>query len=127
MTQYLLSFYEPGGGPPPAEFMESVARDLHALSQDLKAAGAWVFSRGLHAPSTATVVRLRDGDVVTTDGPYVESKEHIGGVWILDAPGPHARPRLAPPAAPPAPPPVQGGPVPALPPSCTPFGPPHAS
>ena len=86
MTQYLLSIYQPDGGPPPPEFMESVARDLHALNQQLKAAGAWVFSRGLHAPGTATVVRVRDREVVTTDGPYVEGKEHIGGFWIIDAP-----------------------------------------
>ena len=66
--------------------MESVARDLHALNQEIKAAGAWVFSRGLHAPSTATVVRVRDREVITTDGPYVEGKEHIGGFWIVDAP-----------------------------------------
>jgi len=86
MTQYLLSIYQPDGEAPPPEFMGSVARDLHALNQELKSAGAWVFSRGLHAPSTATVVRLRDRDVITTDGPYVESKEHIGGFWIIDAP-----------------------------------------
>lgn len=86
MTQYLLSIYQPDGGAPRPEFMESVARDLHAMNQELKAAGAWVFSRGLHAPSTATVVRLRDRDVVTTDGPYVEGKEHIGGFWIIDVP-----------------------------------------
>ena len=86
MTQYLLSIYQPDGGPPPPEFMESVARDLHAMNQELKSAGAWVFSRGLHAPSTATVVRVRDREIVTTDGPYVESKEHIGGFWIIRAP-----------------------------------------
>lgn len=86
MTQYLLSIYQPDGGTPPPEFLQSVARDLHALNQELKAAGAWVFSRGLHPPSTATVVRLRGREVVTTDGPYVEGKEHIGGFWIVHAP-----------------------------------------
>jgi hypothetical protein len=86
MTQYLLSIYQPDGGPPPPEVMEAVARDLHALNQDLKAAGAWVFSRGLHAPSTATVVQARGEDLLITDGPYVEGKEHIGGFWIVDAP-----------------------------------------
>ena len=55
MTQYLLTIYQPDGGPPPPEVMEPVVRKLHALNQDLKAAGAWVFSRGLHAASTATV------------------------------------------------------------------------
>jgi hypothetical protein len=86
MTQYLLSIYQPDGGPPPPEVMDAVARDLHALNQDLKAAGAWVFSRGLHAPSTATVVQARGEDLLITDGPYVEGKEHIGGFWIVDAP-----------------------------------------
>ena len=86
MTQYMLTIYQPDGGPPPPEFMEPVARALHAMNQDLKAAGAWVFSRGLCAPSTATVVRVRDQEILTTDGPYVEGKEHIGGFWIIDAP-----------------------------------------
>jgi hypothetical protein len=86
VTHYLLSIDQPDGEPPPAPFLAQVARDLHALNEELKAAGAWVFSRGLHPPSTATVVRVRGRDVVTTDGPYVESKEHIGGFWIIRAP-----------------------------------------
>ena len=86
MTQYMLTIYQPDGEPPPREFLEAVARDLHVLNQELKSAGAWVFSRALHAPSTATVVRARGREVVTTDGPYVEGKEHIGGVWIIEAP-----------------------------------------
>jgi hypothetical protein len=86
MTLYMLSIYQPDGGTPPPEVLERVGRDLHALNQEIKAAGSWVFSRGLHAPSTATVVRVRDREIVTTDGPYVEGKEHIGGFWIVDAP-----------------------------------------
>ncbi|MFI5100450.1 MAG: YciI family protein [Actinomycetes bacterium] len=86
MTQYLLSIYQPDGGTPPPELLEAVGRELHAMNEELKAAGAWVFSRGLHAPSTATVVRVRDRDVITTDGPYVEGKEHVGGFWIINAP-----------------------------------------
>jgi hypothetical protein len=84
MAQYLISIYQPDGEPPPPEFLESVMRKLHVLNQELKAAGAWVFSRGLHAPATATVVRVRGDDVLTTDGPYIEGKEHIGGFWILE-------------------------------------------
>ena len=61
-------------------------RDLEAVRQELKAAGAWVFSGGLHSPSTATVVRLKDGDVLMTDGPFLEGKEHIGGFTIIKAP-----------------------------------------
>jgi hypothetical protein len=86
MTHYLLSIYQPDSEPPPPEFLEPVMRKLHVMNQELKAAGAWVFSRGLHAPSTATVVRIRDRDIVTTDGPYIEGKEHIGGFWIIDVP-----------------------------------------
>ena len=86
MTQYMITIYQPDGGPPPPEFMKAVARDLHALNQEIKAAGAWVFSRGLHAASTATVVRAHGVEIVTTDGPYVEGKEHIGGFWIVNAP-----------------------------------------
>ncbi len=61
-------------------------RDLDALNQQLKAAGAWVFAGGLHPPSTATVVRFQDGDVLTTDGPFAEGKEHLGGFTIVKAP-----------------------------------------
>jgi hypothetical protein len=86
MTQYLLSIYQPEGPAPPPELIERVAGDLHVLNEELKAAGSWVFTGGLHASSTATVVRLRDADVIITDGPYVEGKEHVGGFWIITAP-----------------------------------------
>jgi hypothetical protein len=86
MAQYLLTIYQPDGGPPPPEVLEPVMRDLHALNEEIKAAGGWVFAGGLHEPSTATVVRVRDREVLTTDGPYVESKEHVGGFWIVRAP-----------------------------------------
>jgi hypothetical protein len=61
-------------------------RDVDALIQETKDAGAWVFNGGLHAPSTATVLRLKDGDVLMTDGPYLEGKEYIGGFTIIQAP-----------------------------------------
>jgi hypothetical protein len=83
--RYLLSVYQPDGPTPPPEFLEKVMRDVDAWNQELKAAGSWVFTGRLHPPSTATVVRLRDGDVLTTDGPYVEGKEHIGGFTIIEA------------------------------------------
>jgi hypothetical protein len=86
MTQYLLSIYQPDGDPPPREVLAQVGRDLHALNQEMKSAGAWVFARGLHAPETATVVRHRDGETLVTDGPYAEGKEHVGGFWIVEAP-----------------------------------------
>jgi hypothetical protein len=86
MTTYLLSIYQPEGGPPPPEVLDRIMSDLDALNEELKAAGAWVFAGGLHAPSTATVLRPRDGDVLTTDGPFAEGKEHIGGFTIIRAP-----------------------------------------
>jgi hypothetical protein len=61
-------------------------RNVHALREEMKSAGAWVFSAGLHPPSSATVVRLKDGDMLTIDGPFTEGKEHIGGFSIVRAP-----------------------------------------
>jgi hypothetical protein len=86
MKQYLLSVYQPDGDPPPPDELNVIMQRVHALQAELRAAGAWVFSGGLHAPSTATVVRVKDGDVITTDGPYIEGKEHIGGFTIIQAP-----------------------------------------
>ena len=86
MKEYLLSIYQPDGDPPPREVLEPIMRDIHALEQQMKAAGVWVFSGGLHAPSTATVLRLRDGDLLLTDGPFAEGKEHLGGFTIIKAP-----------------------------------------
>jgi hypothetical protein len=85
MKQYLLSIYQPDGDPPPREVLEPIMQDLAALEAEMKAAGVWVFSGGLHAPGTATVLRARDGEVLTTDGPYAEGKEHIGGFTIIKA------------------------------------------
>jgi hypothetical protein len=85
MKQYLLSIYQPDGDPPSPEFLEAVMRDLDTLNAEIRAAGAWVFSGGLHPPSTATVVRDSAGDALTTDGPYLEGKEHVGGFWVIAA------------------------------------------
>jgi hypothetical protein len=86
MKQYLLSVYQPDGPPPPPEVLERISADLDALNRELKAAGAWVFAGGLHPPSSATVVRVADGDTLITDGPFAEGKEHIGGFTIVRAP-----------------------------------------
>ncbi|MGA8113304.1 MAG: YciI family protein [Actinocatenispora sp.] len=86
MKQYLLSMYQPDGDPPPAAVLEPIMRDLRELEREMKDAGVWVFSGGLHAPSTATVLRSADGDTLTTDGPYLEGKEHIGGFTIIAVP-----------------------------------------
>jgi hypothetical protein len=86
MKHYLLSIQQPDGDPPPPEILEPIIRDLTAFNDELKAAGAWVFAGGLHDPGTATVVRVDNGDILTTDGPYVEGKEHVGGLTILAVP-----------------------------------------
>ena len=86
MTRYLLSVYQPEGDAPEPEVLDTIMRDLDALNEELRAAGAWVFAGGLHPPSTATVLRPRAGDVLTTDGPFAEGKEHIGGFTIISAP-----------------------------------------
>ena len=86
MKQYLLSVYQPEGPVLAPEKLETIMRRLDALHTELRSAGAWVFSGGLHDPSTATVVRLRDGEMLTTDGPFAEGKEHLGGFTIIRAP-----------------------------------------
>ena len=86
MKQYLLSVYQPDGPVPPPEVLEPVMAELDALNTELKQAGAWVFAGGLHPPSTATVVRVSDGNALITDGPFAESKEHLGGFTIVRAP-----------------------------------------
>ena len=86
MKRYLLSIYQPDGPPPPSVGLERVMQDVDTLIEEAKAGGAWVFNGGLHSPSTATVVRLGEGEVLMTDGPYVEGKEHIGGFLIVKGP-----------------------------------------
>ncbi len=86
MTQYLLSVYiDESQEPPTAEVMEKAYKDVDALNQEIKDAGAWVFAGGLHPTTTATVVKTSGDEVVTTDGPYAETKEQLGGFWVIQA------------------------------------------
>jgi hypothetical protein len=85
MKQYLLSIYQPDSGAPPPDVLKKVMEDVGRLVDDAKAAGVWVFNGGLHPPDSATVVRYEDGEILTTDGPYIEGKEHIGGFLIIKA------------------------------------------
>jgi hypothetical protein len=85
MKRYLLSIHQPDGDPPPPAILDPVIRNIAALNREMREAGAWVFNGGLHPASTATVVRARNGEVLTTDGPYTEGKEHIGGVVVIVA------------------------------------------
>jgi len=86
MRQYLLSVYQPDGEPPAPEVLAPIMAALEALATQMRAAGAWVFSVGLHPASTATVVRDRGGEALLTDGPFTEGKEHLGGFTIINAP-----------------------------------------
>jgi hypothetical protein len=86
MKLYLISIYQPDGGPPPPEKLARVMAEIGDIRRELEAAGSWVFGNGLHPPSTATVLRARGDDVLVTDGPYVEGKEHLGGFMIVKVP-----------------------------------------
>ena len=86
MKQYMLSVHTVEGTPSaPPEAAQKAYRDTAAFNAELQSAGAWVFAGGLHPPSTATVVRVQDGDTLITDGPFAEGKEHIGGFWVIKA------------------------------------------
>ncbi len=86
MRRYLLTIWQPEGPPPADVDLERVMADVQALVEETRAAGAWVFDGGLHPPSSATVLRAEGGEVLVTDGPYLEGKEHIGGLLVVDAP-----------------------------------------
>ncbi|HEX6233744.1 MAG TPA: YciI family protein [Jiangellaceae bacterium] len=86
MTRYLLSMYQPDGPAPEPEILDPIMRDINAVEQQMRDAGVWVFSGGLHEPSSATVLRAEGDEVLITDGPYVEGKEHLGGFTIIEAP-----------------------------------------
>ncbi len=85
MKQYMLSVYHPESGPdaPAPDNLEEIMRDVSTLNDELRSEGAWVFAGGLHPSSSATVVRLEGDEVLTTDGPFAEGKEHIGGFWVI--------------------------------------------
>ena len=86
MKQYLLSVHYVDGQPAPSqEVMEQMYHDVEAVNASLREAGAWVFAGGLEPASIATVVRMRDGQVLTTDGPFAETKEQLGGFWVIRA------------------------------------------
>src|ERR1700722_2066375 len=85
MKYYMLAMHQ-GDGQPPSDVLDPIMRDLAAVREDMKEAGVWVFDGGLHAPEASTVVRLRDGELLVTDGPYAEGKEHLGGFVIIKVP-----------------------------------------
>ena len=87
MSQYLLSVhYVEGEAPPSDDVMQQMFADVDTLNQKMQAEGIWVFAGGLETPDTATVVREAGGEIVTTDGPFAEAKEHLGGFWVIAVP-----------------------------------------
>ena len=87
MKQYMLAVHMvEGEATPSPEEIEQAYRDVDAFNAQLQEAGVWVFAGGLHEASTATVVRTQDGEILTTDGPFAETKEQLGGFWIVNAP-----------------------------------------
>ena len=86
MTQYLLAVHHsPKFPPPPPDEMQKAFAQVDAFNEELKAAGAWVFAGGLESPEIATVVHATAGEVITTDGPFAETKEQLGGFWVIEA------------------------------------------
>jgi hypothetical protein len=86
MAQYLLSVHGSDADPIPDDVQE-MFEAVEAFNKDVQAAGQWVFAGGLNPASTATVIDAAgSGDPVITDGPYLESKEYLGGFWVVDVP-----------------------------------------
>jgi hypothetical protein len=85
MKHYLLNIYHPDGdgSVPPRDVLDDIMREVGRIREEMKAAGVWVFSGGLASPGNATVLRMRGRDVHATDGPFLESKEYIGGFTIV--------------------------------------------
>jgi hypothetical protein len=86
MTQYMLAVIHDWDGPPMGEEnMQKAFEQVEAFNGEITAQGKWVFGGGLTHPSSATVVRSENDETVLTDGPYLESKEHLGGFWVVEA------------------------------------------
>ena len=88
MARYMLSVHSVEGDvrePPTADEMAHNWQQLQIVEAEMKSNGAWVFSARLHGPDTATVVRVANGEILTTDGPFAEAREHLGGFYIVEA------------------------------------------
>ena len=87
MPQYLLAVHHsPDAMPPAPEDMQRAFAQVDAFNAEVQASGAWVFAGGLHPPEVASVVRAAGGETIITDGPFGETKEHLGGFWIIEVP-----------------------------------------
>lgn len=86
MAQYLMSVHHPDGYPDlTPEEIQPIFEAVGRFNEELVSSGAWVFGGGLEPQETATVLQVVDGDVVVTDGPYAETKEQMGGFWVIEA------------------------------------------
>jgi hypothetical protein len=85
MKQYLLAVYSDESAPMSDEQMQAAYKAVDAFNRDLMETGAWVFAGGLEPLASSTVVRVQGGQAVLTDGPFAETKEQIGGFWIVNA------------------------------------------
>ena len=86
MTQYMLTVHMVEGAPTPSdEQMQKSYRQVDAVNAEMMEKKVWVFAGGLHEARTATVVRADGDDIQTTDGPFAEGKEHVGGFWVIEA------------------------------------------
>jgi hypothetical protein len=86
MTQYLLSVHMLEGAEEPSpEAIAQMHADVDRVNEELMAQGAWVFAGGLHPANTATTVRVEKGEVLFVDGPFAETKEQLGGFWVIEA------------------------------------------
>jgi hypothetical protein len=88
MPQYVLSVWHDddyGDIDFASDEMQRAVAQVTAFNTELEAAGAWVFGAGLRPASSATVVRASGGDISMTDGPYAETKEQVGGFWVIEA------------------------------------------
>jgi hypothetical protein len=87
MSHYLLSVVTPTDGTPPTpDELDAIMKNVDQLHREMREAGAWVFSGGLEGPDTATVVRPQGDELLLTDGPFVETREYVGGISIVEAP-----------------------------------------
>ena len=86
MTQYMLAMMQPDGDDklPPPEVLAGIMADVGRIREELDSQGKWDFGNGLHGSTSTSTVRLQDGEAIVTDGAFVEMKEHLGGVTIID-------------------------------------------
>jgi hypothetical protein len=87
MTQYLLSVHmSEGDAVPPPEELDRMYKAVDDFNEKVRSAGAWVFAGGLEPIEAATTVDGTKSEPIVTDGPFAESKEYLGGFWVIEAP-----------------------------------------